>query len=345
MKLEKTPKISVIMSVYNSDRFLKDSIDSILRQTFSDFEFIITDDKSSDSSLSVLEEYAKKDGRIVLLKNLENMGLTKNLNGMIRIAKGKYIARLDADDISLPERLWLQHDFMENHPETGVLGTDGKIFGDNRKTITINRPETNEEIRAAFLFENLLIHSSAFIRKSVLDEHNIGYDENFRIIQDLELWTRMTAVTGFHILPQALTLYRVSDTNISTTTERKDNYRESVLKDIYATYLSANNFKFSRDQADIHVIMLHKRKITDKNITSKIEEWLLHLQSENIRTKSFDESYFRYMISKHWYKSCTRSTSLGAELIYRYFRSELHKGYNPGFIILIRFILKCLIRY
>ena len=341
----KTPAISVIMSVFNSDLFLRESLDSILNQTFEDFEFIITEDCSTDCSLSILEKYAEADQRIILVKNEQNAGLTKNLNYMISIAKGKYIARMDADDISLSRRLELQYNYMESNSEIGVLGAGGSIFGSKRKAIILERPETNEEIRAAFFFENLLIHSSVFIRKSVLDQNSIKYDENFRIIQDFELWTRMTGITKFYILPEIFVHYRVSESNISTLTEKKNNYRESILKNIYSNYFLAGGFHFTEEQAETHVIMLHKRKIQNIATLEMIAAWLFYIKNQNEELKFFDNDYFDYMVSKHWFKSCTKSTSLGSGIILKYFRSELRNKFNPGFLDLMRFVLKCIIRY
>jgi len=180
---------------------------------------------------------------------------------------------------------------------------------------------------------------------SLLEEKNIRYDENYKIIQDYELWTRLITETEFRILDEKLVNYRVSETNISTTTEKKENYRENILKKIYSNYFSANKFSFTDDQIDIHVDMLHRKKLNNMKFLEEIQDWLLYLKNENERTGSFDNKYFNYMISKHWYKTCTRSTSLGLWVMFRYFRSEFKKDYNPGFMVMVRFILKCLVGY
>ena len=114
------------MSVYNGAKFLDEAIDSILTQTFTDFEFIVIDDASSDDSLHIINSY--KDARIIVLQNTKNIGLTKSLNLGIAKAKGKYIARMDADDISMPKRLEKQFDFMEEHPEFAFVGLEQKLL-------------------------------------------------------------------------------------------------------------------------------------------------------------------------------------------------------------------------
>lgn len=339
------PKISIIMSVYNSEKFLEESIESLLEQTFKYFELIITDDCSTDNSEHILEGFSKRDPRIILIKNIENIGLTKNLNKMIAIAKGKYIARMDSDDISVANRLETQFNFMENNSQIGVLGADGKIFGEKRNSIFINRPQFNNEIKAAFFFENLLVHSSVFIRRSIIKEFNILYDENFRIIQDYELWVRMTEFTKFHILPKILVLYRVSDTNISNTTKIKENYRQDILKRIHEYYFIKNNFIFNCNQLNTHIDMIHKNQISDILTFSEIENWLGYIKRQNEKINSFDENYFNFMISKHWFKCCTKSSSLGPKIIFYYFRSDLRRYFNPGFNLLSRFIFKCIFKY
>ncbi len=132
---EKVPRVSVLMSVYNGERFLRDSVESILGQTFTDFEFLILDDGSTDSTCEILEEYANKDARIVLVRNDRNLGLTRSLNKGLRLVRGEYLARQDADDISLPKRLEMQVKFLDAHPEVGVVGSALEIIDENGNTI------------------------------------------------------------------------------------------------------------------------------------------------------------------------------------------------------------------
>ena len=130
------PLVSVIMSVYNGEKYLVQAIDSILNQTYQNFEFIIIDDCSTDNSSHILQEYAQKDSRIKIIKKEKNIGIKgfiKNLNLGISIAKGKYIARMDADDISLPERFQKQVDFLENNPEITLVGAQLNLINEQNK--------------------------------------------------------------------------------------------------------------------------------------------------------------------------------------------------------------------
>ena len=177
------------MSVYNGAKFLAEAIDSILAQTFTDFEFIIIDDASSDDSLHIINSY--KDARIVLLQNTKNIGLTKSLNIGIAKAKGKYVARMDADDISLPKRLEKQFSFMEEHLEFAFCGTTAKTINDVGKEISFFKPPTDSsKILALLLFKNCFFHSSITIRRDALLTVS-GYDEEFIYAQDYRLYLQL----------------------------------------------------------------------------------------------------------------------------------------------------------
>ncbi|MDD4353774.1 MAG: glycosyltransferase family A protein, partial [Candidatus Nanoarchaeia archaeon] len=126
----KNHRISVIMSAYNTERYIAEAIESILNQTFKDFEFIIIDDGSTDDSLKIIKRYVKKDRRIKLIHNKKNIGLTKSLNKGLKIAKGQYIARMDADDISLPQRFQIQYDFLEKNKDIFLIGTTAFLIDD-----------------------------------------------------------------------------------------------------------------------------------------------------------------------------------------------------------------------
>jgi len=134
-----SPIVSVLMSVYNSERHLRQSIQSVLDQSFADFEFVIVEDGSEDSSPRILSEFARQDARIVLIKNETNRGLAASLNRGLERAQGKYVARQDADDISLPNRLELQSAYLETHPEIGILGSACTIIDEEEKNLGVTR--------------------------------------------------------------------------------------------------------------------------------------------------------------------------------------------------------------
>lgn len=214
------PKVSVIMAVYNSEKFLKEAIESILNQTFKDFEFIIIDDGSTDRSGEILEDYAKKDSRIKVFHQ-ENMGLTKSLNKAIKLAKGEYIARMDADDISMPERLEEQIQFLDQNPQVALLGTGYYEIDTFGKVIKKKRPPTSDtELRRVLIKYNPFFHASVMIRKNALQELRL-YDENLKYAQDYDLWLRISSKFKIANLSDILMMRRYTKKMLSFFQERE----------------------------------------------------------------------------------------------------------------------------
>lgn len=186
------PLISVVMAVHNGEQFICEAIDSILRQTFKDFEFIIIDDGSTDSTPALLKEYQNRDPRIYIKKFVQNQGLTICLNAGIQLARGKYIARMDADDISLPYRFEEQIKYLDEHPGVAALGTGFTLVdevGNHIKDYIFSiYPEV---LKWNLLFSNPISHPSVMLHRSVINEIG-GYDPQLRRAQDYDLWWRIS---------------------------------------------------------------------------------------------------------------------------------------------------------
>ena len=201
------PLVSVLMPTFNDAPFLRMAIDSILGQTFTDFEFIIINDGSTDDTSAILDGY--HDPRIVRLDNSTNLKRAESSNRGLAVAKGKYIARMDADDVSHPERLQKQVHFMEAHSDIGVLSTAYEVVDLNMEYVTTWRlPETHNELMLRMLFSSPAFHGAAIIRKDKLKKVH-GYNTAYNRKLDIELWTRLSKVTRFHSLPDVLYQYRV----------------------------------------------------------------------------------------------------------------------------------------
>jgi glycosyltransferase involved in cell wall biosynthesis len=210
------PVISVVMSVYNGQKYLCESIDSILNQTYKNFGFIIINDGSEDNSLDILLGYQTRDNR-VLIVNQNNIGLTRSLNRGIKVAASEYIARQDADDISLPTRLEKQLNYMENHPQVSVIGCLGDFFNADGVLRTTKVPKYSQDgIKRHLASKNLFMHGSAMIRKSCLAKVGL-YREFFRHSQDYDLWLRLSQYFDIAILPEHLYQYRVTPQAISVS--------------------------------------------------------------------------------------------------------------------------------
>jgi glycosyltransferase involved in cell wall biosynthesis len=210
------------MSVYNGEKYLNEAIDSILGQTIKDFEFLIVNDGSTDKTGEILKSY--NDPRIKIINNEKNIGLTKSLNKGLKLARGEYIARMDADDISMPERLEKEVDFLEIHQDYAVVGTFVKILNKNSEIVRLwDRPIKNTEIREFLRKDNCIVHGSVMVRKSSL--HNVGfYDKLMVRSQDYDLWLKLSEKYCLANIPEYLYIRREHDDIIGIK------YREEQLK-------------------------------------------------------------------------------------------------------------------
>ena len=209
-----SPQITVLMSVYNNEKVVARAIGSILNQTYKDFEFLIIDDASTDDTSRIIDSY--KDKRIRTIRNKNNLGLTKSLNIGLRTAGGKYVARIDADDISLPERLAKQIDFLEENPDFVLCGTSYHIIDKKGNTIKDIVYNTNpEKLYYDLNFQNIIAHSSIMFKKGKVLSVG-GYSDKYRYSQDFDLWQRLVRIEKVWVLPDVLMKWNDSEDNISS---------------------------------------------------------------------------------------------------------------------------------
>jgi len=225
--------VDVVMPVYNAAPYLKFSIESILNQSFSDFWFIIIDDGSTDWSREILQQYAKRDTRIQLLRNKNNSWICVSLNKAIDHSNATYILRMDADDISDKDRIRIQVEFMEKHMNVWVCGCNVQCINKEWSVSFIKKyPYTDEDIRKKIFFFNPINHPWAIMRRSALDKAWL-YNDNFILAEDLDLWFRLWQYSKFANIPQVLLQYRIFDTN---STHRKS---QKMVKQAIKTRMMA----------------------------------------------------------------------------------------------------------
>lgn len=206
------PKVSVLMPIWNTrEEHLREAMESILNQSFKDFEFLILNDSPDNTKLDeIVASY--NDPRIRYARNEQNMGITPSRNKLLKMAEGEYIAIFDHDDISEPTRLEKQVAYLDAHPEVGVLGS---WVGEFPREKTVRYPENDGEIRMGLMWGCVVPHSAAMVRRSVLEEHGIAYEERFSPSEDYALWCRLIPHTQFHNLPEVLFRYRMHANNTS----------------------------------------------------------------------------------------------------------------------------------
>ena len=210
-------KVSVLMPVYRTNEsYLREAIESILGQSFSDFEFLILDDCPEDDRESIVKSY--DDKRIKYFKNERNLGITPSRNKLIEMAKGEYLAVFDHDDISMPERFAKQVEYLDNHPEVGVIGCVVKLMSNGKIS---RNPINNDDIKRSLMTICAVTHPASMIRKSVLVDNNIRYEEKYSPSEDYALWCRLIPYTEFYNLDDILLLYRDHENNTTHNQKQK----------------------------------------------------------------------------------------------------------------------------
>lgn len=279
--------VSVVMATYNTDiPMLKEAVDSILNQTFHDFEFIIIDDGSSNGSDQYLKSIA--DERVKIIWNRENMGVTKSLNIGLKAAKGKYIARMDADDISLPTRFEKQFAFMEAHPDVVVCGAVAGMIDEGKGILpsTPNLPKNMEEYRVRMLFASPgPPHPSAFLRRETLIKHHILYDEKLIYAQDYGMWETISHYGQIYTLEEMLLYRRKHEKQIS---KAKRDIQIQCDKMTQKKMLSALLGDVSDAEVDLHY-QHSTGYYPDAVITPEVVKWYDRLIEANKSRHLYDQ--------------------------------------------------------
>lgn len=233
-----TPKLSVIMSVYNEEKYLAEAMDSILEQTYENWECIVIDDCSSDNTARILDDYKTRDKRVKVFHNEENRRLPASLNRALKVADGKYIVRMDGDDLCRRDRLECQAAFMEEHPELSAASCRClALSGDKAFPLCMQRDGTAARTRALFLFFNPIIHPGVIARREILAKER--YNETFIYSEDLELWTRLLENgKSIAIQDDYLVLYRLHENQVTVTKSMEQKEQsERILSEFYRKFL------------------------------------------------------------------------------------------------------------
>ena len=319
------PKVTVLMPVYNAVEFIREAVDSILKQSFSDFKFLIIDDGSTDGSQSIIRSY--DDSRIRLVQNEKNLGVAATLNRGLDLARGEYIARMDADDISLPRRLERQIHFMEENPEVGVSGTWIRLFGDQMRVVD-RRPVGASIVKAFMLFDTPLNHVTAIMRGSMIEKYNLRYDLNFNRAEDYDLWMRAKNYFLLDNIPEPLVRVRFHKDSITKTTKpiMTDQTEKLLFRE-----LRNLGFTPTDEELKFHHIVGRGRRITSRQEMNRAESWLLKLQRRNREISLYEENALSKAIGMVWFRVCSNSTPLGTWIWKKCRRSSLTSGYAPPF--------------
>jgi glycosyltransferase involved in cell wall biosynthesis len=299
------PSVSVVMPVYNAEKYLFEAIQSILEQTFTDFEFIIINDGSEDSSLSIIKEFMRFDERIVLVSR-ENKGLIYSLNEGFRLSKGQYIARMDADDISLPTRFEKQVKELSSNESVGVCGCWAEVFGENINSHLWKMPIENSALKSRLLFSVPFIHPSVMLEKKLIQKYNLQYNSKYKNAEDYKFWLDFSKITSFSNIPEVLVKYRYHSESVSRLADSKnEKNRFTIISRIHNEVLSGIEMQASDDELWLQFIVSSNERINKHGVDLyKLKSLFDRVVECNKNNRLFDGNYLDKEISRKYFVAC-----------------------------------------
>jgi len=308
------PLISVIMPLHNAVAYVGEAVESVLTQTFGDFELIVVDDASSDGSGEVVRGI--EDARVRLIRSEVQLNAAGARNLGMAEAKGEFVAFLDADDVALPRRLAVQVEFFREHPEVGLLGTQVDMIDQNGSFVSHGlgtRP--SPQIPGLLLFENCIALSSVMVRRELLKP----FRPEFAPAEDYDLWARLAAKIAFYILPQALTQYRVNPEGVSA---REPERMQKAVEAIHSWQLAALGV---HEVPSVHALLAGWPISADRETVCRAEQWLLALKKINDQAGGYDRQAFDQILAERWFMVCNDSWQLGGWVLKIYWKSPLRR--------------------
>ncbi len=292
-------KLSVLMSVWNAAPFLRESVESILEQSFENFEFILVNDGSSDESAEILASY--HDPRMQIISLDQNVGMARALNRGLQHISTPYIARMDADDWSYPDRLERQYAFMERHPEVSICGTWAESYEGSELYAQGYYGVGHEEICQHLLFRKALFcHPSVMMRKSVVDQTK-GYNPDYSHAADMALWYDALPLGKMANLPEILIKYRRHPKQIS---QMEEGLSQEWARQIFENWLELQMPDLPQKLRKLHTQLVYKQFPKRYEKLRDVREWALRLDTWNQETHFIPARALREELAKHWFYAC-----------------------------------------
>jgi glycosyltransferase involved in cell wall biosynthesis len=333
------PSITVLMPVYNGEKYLREAIDSILNQSFQNFEFLIINDGSTDKSEEIILSYT--DPRIRYVKNEANLKLIASLNKGFDLALGKYVVRADADDTNHPERLRLQFEFMEQNPDVGLSGSGFETFGENVDSKTVVYAHDHNTICLKHLYQIHLSHGTSIFRMSVVRQHKLYFDPEFAHAEDYELWTRFSEVSKLANIPQVLYRVRHHEQEVSKL--------HSALQQENSMRIKQRQFKkmgieLSSAELQLFTQISQHEYLHSKSFIADVRNLLERLVTANNVSAVIDRPFFNRALANYWFNVTYNCSSLGLKVMQQYYQSPLSSLAKPSLLEKIKFAIKALTR-
>jgi glycosyltransferase involved in cell wall biosynthesis len=338
MESVERPLVSILMPVYNAAEFLSASLGSILTQDYTHLEIIIVDDGSTDQSMDIVQSFL--DPRIVVIKNLENIGLAASLNRAIGISTGIFLARMDADDIADPSRISSQVNFMLDNPDVDVLGTSMQYFGESK--FLNHFPETHEACKSYLMLNVCFGHPTVMFRRHVFDSPDNLYNPNFRqYSEEYDLWCRLSDRYKFHNLQQVLLYYRTYPPALKAEAESK---RIKNSSEIRRKYLTSRLGEVNHDDWRTHCMAASLTGFSSMEDIRKVDLWFRRLLDVNVQVSVFKQEILSAQLAERFFEVCYSYTGFRRWTILIFYRSDWSIMFKPSFGKTLKFVVKQLLK-
>lgn len=331
------PLVSVLMPIYNTGHYLKESLMSIINQTYTNLEIIIVNDGCTDNSMDIVQSFSDK--RIITLTNTRNLGLAASLNKAITAAQGEYLARMDADDVALPTRLEKQVSFFEKHPEVDVLGTAMQCIG--HSSFVSIFPETHAGCEVLLLFNVCIAHPTAMFRKEVFASDCNHYRQELRhYSEDFDLWCRLIKQFKFHNLPEVLLFYRTyQPTDKKLAMELGRQISVSITKQYFTEKLG----NISEQDFATHLLATQMSRLSSTDELDVLNTWFLKLLALNKASLVFNRQNLEIQLASRFFEMCYHQPHLGWNAVRKYKKSVWMDFYRPSPMVVAKFLIKLML--
>ena len=318
----KYPRVTVLIPVYNGEKYLHGAISSILTQSFSDFEILVVDDRSTDKTIEIMKCYSDNP-KVHLMQNETNLGPGATRNRGFLAARGEYIAMLDCDDLACPDRLAEQVSFLDSHPDFGMVGSAVEMIDSELCVFGLAFfRQAPEEIPPTLLFNNCFANSAIMAKRIVLLEER--YKEDVFFSEDYELWVRIVRKYKAWNLPKILLRYRLHP---SSTGQANQGKMRGMIRSILLSQLLELKVDFNEQEADLHFSIGMYEYGRDREYINRVERWFKKLAEANRRANVYREPALLNVLRKHWVRLCISRIALGPWIVYKALRADFGGGW------------------
>lgn len=333
--------LSVVMPVYNGERYLEDAINSVLSQTFKDYELLIIDDGSTDSSIKIIQSI--EDSRIRFLRNGKNQGIAYTRNIGLKEAKGSYLAWMDCDDLIEPNRFEIQINYLKSNLEIGICGTAQNRFGEGKPRVTREYTDT-EMIKAALLFRPAIRPPTAMYRMKLIREAKLTYDTRLAVAEDYDFFFEASFHFPIKNLDQVLYHYRASESSIMKIYSDRQQELFDFHKIIYTKAFEKLGIPNLEKNFELHYSCFSTQLITSFTELTEIYEWLLYLKTQNTEIQLYGEEAFNKVLASRFFSICKKASQIGPQTFFFYSKNKKEFPTDESFSE-VKLLIRCLIYY